>query len=1173
MSSSLNRKWYVFLAIYFVIGLSSVSNASEKESVTLQLKWKHQFQFAGFYAAQKMGYFAEEGLDVTINEVSTERSASETVLSGQAQYGISDSSLVLSRLQGRPLVIVATIFQHSPLVLITPESSDIVSPLELKGKRVMYQKNIDDAVILGMFTELGISEKDHIYVPHTFSDEDLISGKVDAMSAYITDQPYYFQEIGSPVNIFSPSSYGIDFYGDMIFVEEEYFKDNTEQVLAFRRASLKGWKYALDHQEEMVDWIIEKYSPNKTREHLLYEASYTERLIQPDLVELGYFNKHRLLRIANTYRQLELAPKDSVLQGISYLEYFQKNENTEYWLRISAIIISIISFLSLMLWIIIQRLKSLIEVKTNEIRESESKYRAMFESALIGMALNDKDGRLLEVNQAYLDIIGYTDDEIHKLTYWDITPRTYEEQELVQLNSLKEKGCYGPYEKEYLHKNGHLVPVLLNGVIVRSADNEPYTWSCVQNITDTKDAEEKLKLLARVFTDTHEGITITNAYKEIVDVNPAFTTITEYEREEALGKNPRFLSSGKQPPQFYQDMWESIITHGHWQGEVWNRKKSGELYAVLLTISSLVNANNEATHYVGVFSDVTNSKVQQEQLNLLAHYDALTNLPNRSLFISRFKQAVAHCKRTNSQLAICFLDLDKFKPINDNFGHEIGDQILVEVAERIKSSIRAEDTVSRQGGDEFTILLNDINSHTLFENTLERIHQALAEPFIINGIIHNISASSGITLYPDDNADIDTLLRHADQAMYEAKQTGRNCYQLFNAELDHEAKKRQQQFHEIENALLRSELELYYQPKVNMASGDVFGYEALLRWKHPNKGVIPPLHFLPIIENSELGLKVGEWVIEQAMSKLNEWHSVGILLEISINISSHQLVSNTFIPYLKSTISKYQSIKLNLLQLEILESSALNDLSLIDSVVSKCKNELGLTVSLDDFGTGYSSLTHLRNLHVDTIKIDQSFVRDLLDDPNDYAIIDGVIGLADSFNRKVIAEGVETTQHGLMLLVMGCQEAQGYAIAKPMPANEVEEWLNNYTPNQDWIDFGSKDWDEKQKKQMLFELAFEQWKSKFISRFKEDANTKQGWPIMDDQSCHCGSWINRARQEQSINADIIEQLDSAHEQIHYHANVILHEYNRGEIKKAKSSLKMLHAAFDLMGGLIKQING
>ena len=684
------------------------------------------------------------------------------------------------------------------------------------------------------------------------------------------------------------------------------------------------------------------------------------------------------------------------------------------------------------------------------------------------------------------------------------------------------------------------------------------------DISKQKQTEKKLRLSSRVFNDTHEGITITDAKMNIIDVNPAFSNITGYSRKEVIGQNPSILSSGKQSPEFYQAMWQQVDEHGHWQGEVWNRKKEGEIYTELLTISVLKDDKGDVVNYLGVFTDITSSKKQQEQLSLMAHYDVLTGLPNRALFTDRFTQAIAHSKRTERQLAVCFLDLDNFKPVNDNYGHEIGDQLLVEVAKRITANIREEDTASRQGGDEFALLLNDIESYTQCEQTLQRMHHALAQPFLIDDYSHKITVSSGLTLYPHDDGDIDTLLRHADQAMYQAKVEGKNRYHLFNAEHDQRTILKHHQLEAIEHALENDEFELYYQPKVNMVTGVAFGSEALIRWIHPEKGLIPPLDFLPTIEGTELELKVGNWVINQALSQLEVWHKQNIKPEVSVNISSHHLLSETFFADLDTALAKHPSVDSQCLQLEILESSALGDLNAITTVIETCQGALGVKVALDDFGTGYSSLTHLRSLPADTIKIDQSFVRDMIDDPSDYAIIDGIIGLADSFGRKVIAEGVETTNHGLMLLMMNCEEAQGYGIAKPMPADDIPQWLTKYTPNQEWQHCGNKYRSSKETKVKLFKLVTEQWKNSFINNIQSSPDKSELWPILNGKRCPAGTWIKRSEHEQLFELEGLERLDKAHEAMHLIAQGLYFEYQEGDMNAAREGLVKFQTAFDNM---------
>ena len=689
---------------------------------------------------------------------------------------------------------------------------------------------------------------------------------------------------------------------------------------------------------------------------------------------------------------------------------------------------------------------------------------------------------------------------------------------------------------------------------------------------ELQEKNKKILLSSRVFSNSQEGILIAGTNRKIIDINPALCKMSGYSRNELIGKPARSLHSGDETTDFYTELWKQINKHGYWQGEVWNRKKNGELYATLLSISVIKDEFNCVTHYIGSFSDITENKQQREKLNFLAHYDALTELPNRTLFIDRFHQAIAHSKRSESMLAVCFLDLDNFKGINDTFGHDVGDKLLIEVANRITRCIREEDTTSRQGGDEFAILLGDINSYAQCEQSLERIHRSLAKPYTINGHSHKITASSGITLYPEDKGDIDTLLRHADQAMYAAKLSGKNNYRLFSSSDEKESINKQLQLNRLKQAFAHQEFSLYYQPKVNMVTGDVFGAEALIRWIHPEKGLIPPLDFLPIIERTDLEIDIGNWVINEALSHLATCHQEGIKADISVNISSYHLLSETFLTKLEKALNHHPSVNPQSLELEILESSALGDLHAVTKVIKACQSNLGVTVALDDFGTGYSSLTHLRNLPANTIKVDRSFVSDMINDPSDFAIIDSIIGMADSFGREIIAEGVESTAHGLMLIIMGCQKAQGYGIAKPMPVDEFIPWLKAYTPNQEWLLCGSKQsLTSKEGKVSLFKLVTQNWKDTFITNIHSAPEELEHWPIMDTNHCPCGSWINRAIKEKAFKLDNLDQLNEAHGKLHLVAHALLLKYQSGEYKQARESLPELQLVYDEIYSILKSL--
>ena len=599
-------------------------------------------------------------------------------------------------------------------------------------------------------------------------------------------------------------------------------------------------------------------------------------------------------------------------------------------------------------------------------------------------------------------------------------------------------------------------------------------------------------------------------------------------------------------------------------------KKNAELYAELLTISALCDDQGKTLYYVGLFSDITQSKLQMQMLELLAHYDPLTQLPNRTTFADRLRQGIARSKRDKSLIAICFLDLDGFKPVNDQFGHDAGDQVLIEVAARIKNCIREQDTVSRHGGDEFALLLDDLPSIEECEQTLSRIQQVIAEPYLVNGEKITIGASIGLTLYPLDDSDADTLLRHADHAMYQAKVAGKNRYYLFDAGQDRQMIDHYKQFYEIEAAFLAGQLCLYYQPKVNIKTGRVIGVEALIRWLHPENGMIPPLKFLPVIASSELEIRIGNWVIEQAWQQLVSWHRQGIQLQVSVNISSYHLLWPGFVKNLDTILMAEPLIKSHYLQLEILETTALDDLASINHVVKTSRDRLGIGIALDDFGTGYSSLTHLRYLFVDTVKIDQNFVRDMLDDPDDYAIVESVIGLSHAFRREVVAEGVESQEQGIVLLLLGCHLLQGYAIAESMPATEINEWVKNYRSSDDWRFYADADLTKEQAMMAIRRIDNQQWLQCIKSCLYPESDQAAQWPIMEQGKCHLGRWLKQAMQSRQYSENWLEQVEELHREMHQLVKIMMQQVNEGQAKVAQSGFMQIQAIAQQLDKLFAQ---
>jgi diguanylate cyclase (GGDEF)-like protein/PAS domain S-box-containing protein len=560
---------------------------------------------------------------------------------------------------------------------------------------------------------------------------------------------------------------------------------------------------------------------------------------------------------------------------------------------------------------------------------------------------------------------------------------------------------------------------------------------------------QKLKRAASVFSSAHESIIITDNTATITEVNDAFSYITGYSPDDVLGKNPRILQSGRQSPEFYVEMWNAILTKGHWHGEIWNRRKNGDIYPEMMTINAVESDAAHVQQYISVSTDITDIKTYQGQLEHIAHFDPLTNLPNRILLADRLRQAMMQCQRRNLSLSVVFLDLDGFKAVNDRHGHNVGDELLIEVSHRMKETLREGDTLARIGGDEFIAVMIDLEKLEDSEPMLERLLKSAAYPIIINGIEMQVSASIGVAFYPQDGVTSDQLMRRADQAMYAAKQAGKNRYHHFDIAQDNAVKIQLENIDNIRTALDKSEFVMHFQPKVNMRTSEVIGVEALIRWQHPVRGLIASLEFLSAIEGHAISLEMGEWVIGAALRQISQWRSIGINLPISVNITAYQLQQDNFAKRLAALLSAHPEVLPHRLELEILETSVLSDINRVSAAMNAC-HDLSVRFALDDFGTGYSSLDHLRHLPAHMIKIDQSFVRDMLDDADDLAIVKGVVGLAKAFQRDVIAEGVETIAHGVALLQLGCELAQGYAIARPMPSSDIPEWVSNWKADDSW---------------------------------------------------------------------------------------------------------------------------
>jgi diguanylate cyclase (GGDEF)-like protein/PAS domain S-box-containing protein len=593
-------------------------------------------------------------------------------------------------------------------------------------------------------------------------------------------------------------------------------------------------------------------------------------------------------------------------------------------------------------------------------------------------------------------------------------------------------------------KSGSAIWMLQNVFGIRDVQDNIIGYATIsRDITARKYVEDRLRLTSKVFDNSLESVIITDANRDIVEVNNAFCKMTGYTREEVLGKNPRFLKADDQSAKLYEEMWSSIDTYGYWTGEICNKRKTGETFVEWISISAVRDEKNVLCYYVGIATDITVYKLHQKQLEHIAHFDVLTDIPNRVLLGDRLKQATAQAQREQKMLAVCYLDLDGFKPINDNLGHDVGDQVLILIAKRIQQVIRITDTVARIGGDEFVVLLMGQEKLEECLQSLNRLLDSIAKPINIQEQYFNVTASVGVTLYPKDDADQDTLLRHADQAMYTAKQLGKNQYCLYDSTQDKKVKSRLETLQRIQDAIKNTEFVLYYQPKIELATLRPSGVEALIRWQHPEQGLLAPGQFMHLIESADLEIEIGEFVIRESLKQVNAWHDSGLAVEISINIAAKHLQSWDFVQKLQQALSLYPGLPRGILQIEVLETTALEDISRAQTIIQACRS-IGISFALDDFGTGYSTLAYLRSLPADTLKIDQTFIRDMLVDSGDLAIVQGIIALANTFKRNTVAEGVETMEHIDALRKLGCQHGQGYGIARPMPADDLPKWLSNW---------------------------------------------------------------------------------------------------------------------------------
>lgn len=670
-----------------------------------------------------------------------------------------------------------------------------------------------------------------------------------------------------------------------------------------------------------------------------------------------------------------------------------------------------------------------------QLQLSEEKFAKAFHSSPDGMLITrQSDGMLVEINDGFSRITGYHSALSLERTTLDlgIWVDLNERQQLLE--QLSRDGFVKDFTSHIRRRDGQ---VRLCEISSRPLPigGEDCMLTIARDITERYQMQEKLQLAATVFESTAEGVLITDTRQRINAVNRAFSEITGYSEGEAIGETPRLLASGLHDSAFYAAMWYQLTAEGHWQGEISNRRKNGEVYPSWLTISAVRNRDKFITHFVAVFADISSLKQAQARLDYQAHHDPLTGLPNRTLFESRLHAALVHSKEAQSLGAVLFLDLDRFKHINDSLGHPVGDLLLKGIAQRLKENLRDIDTVARLGGDEFIILLPGLQTGHDAEVIATKLLNSFSAPFQAGEHEFFISTSIGSALFPTDGADVATLIKNADAAMYRSKAKGRNRVESYTRDLTAQASERIALEHELRRAIERNEFTLSYQPKVSLLTQRLVGAEALIRWTHPTFGEVPPERFIPLAEENGMILQIGEWVLDQACQQLHEWNQAyDVFGPLSVNLAGAQLRQPNLVNRIEQLLKRY-ALQPGCLQLEITENFIMSQTEEALSVLHRLK-KLGVQLAIDDFGTGYSSLSYLKRLPLDILKIDQSFVRGLPDDPHDAAIVRAIIALGRSMQLTVIAEGVENLEQQQFLADEGCEQIQGYIVSLPLRPDE-----------------------------------------------------------------------------------------------------------------------------------------
>jgi len=680
--------------------------------------------------------------------------------------------------------------------------------------------------------------------------------------------------------------------------------------------------------------------------------------------------------------------------------------------------------------------------KQQQLEEQQEWLKLYFDLPLIGMAVLDENLSWLNCNQKLCDILAYAESDLMQTKLSTLILERYQQEFTRLIEDLNsENKTFSSIELEMFQKEKQaiFIQLVIRRIEVKNS-TEGYNYVVlIEDITTRKDAEQKLRLANQVIESSTEAVLITNENKEIIRVNSAFSTLTGYDEQEVLGKNPNMLNSGRNPQELYRTMWNSIDNQGHWQGEIWDRRKDGSTFPKWLNISAIYRDDSkDISHYVALFSDITEQKKVENKIKYMAYHDALTGLPNKTLLESRLIRSIIEAEEEQTQLALIQLDLDNFKTINDSMGHYVGDELLKEVGKVLKKCFRTTDLIARVGGDEFMIMIDKLNDCESVKSLAENILKTFSQPLNVLGYTMHVSTSIGICLYPENGENHESLLQNVDTALHNAKKQGKNRYTFFSQDMSKQVLKRIKTEYQMRGGIKEQEFTVYYQPQVDLQTQHIAGVEALIRWPgHPEH--LSPVDFIPVAEETGLIRPIGEGVLEQSCRDCMVWHEQGFPINVAVNLSAQQFDRSYLLQLINRVLTNTQ-LPAQFLDLEITETMLMTDSNTAVQTLNELK-KLGLKVSIDDFGTGYSSLAYLKAFNVDKLKIDRSFVIGLPNDKDDIAIAQAIIQMAKSLGMKIVAEGAETDEQFHFLRQHECDQIQGYYYAKPMPHDELLPFL------------------------------------------------------------------------------------------------------------------------------------